>query len=291
MVVTVALFAGAGVLHGATIRVPMDQPTIKQGISAAAPGDTVLLAPGMYSGSLNKNIGLQGKDIVLASETGPLDTVIDCEYDGRGFNIRDGETGAAVIQGITVFRAHTWGRGAGAYLADSSPTFVRCVFRQVHLDGETCWPDVNPAFGAAVYAEHSDFLLQNCSILGSTIDGEPVGGTAIAMYDARATLRNCLVAYNTGGLLYRCETDPCVFDDDHCIYSGNTTADRDNITVPDPGFCDWPLSIELCEDSPALLGNNPWAEVVGAIDTAGCGPCLTAIEQTSWGTVKALYRH
>lgn len=34
--------------EGATIRVPADQPTIQQGVDVAAPGDTVLIAPGTY---------------------------------------------------------------------------------------------------------------------------------------------------------------------------------------------------------------------------------------------------
>jgi hypothetical protein len=239
---------------------------------------------------MNKNIRFMGKDIVLTSEAGPLETVIDCEYDGRAFNIREGETAAAVIEGITVLRAYSLGHGAGARLIGSSPTFVRCVFHECHLDGQP-FGDLWPAFGATIYAEHSDFLLQNCSILGSSMEGEPEGGTAIAMYDARATLRNCLVAHNTGGSLYACETEPCVFDFDRCIFSCNDLPPaRGYITVPDPGLCDWPASIQLCEDSPALPDNNPWGEVVGAIDAAGCGPCLTSVEQTSWGSIKALYR-
>jgi hypothetical protein len=38
-----------------------------------------------------------------------------------------------------------------------------------------------------------------------------------------------------------------------------------------------------------LPGLNPWGELVGAYD-AGCPPCDTPVESTSWGSVKALFR-
>lgn len=54
-----------------TIRVPADQPTIQSGIGAAAPGDTVLVAPGTYV----ERINFSGKAITVTSETGPAGTV------------------------------------------------------------------------------------------------------------------------------------------------------------------------------------------------------------------------
>ncbi len=56
----------------ATINVPADQPTIQAGIDAAADGDTVLVAPGLYPENVNI-----GKRIVLTSSGGPTVTTIE----------------------------------------------------------------------------------------------------------------------------------------------------------------------------------------------------------------------
>ena len=53
--------------HSATIHVPGDQPTIQAGIDAAAAGDTVVLACGVY---LESGIQLRG-GVTVASRWGP----------------------------------------------------------------------------------------------------------------------------------------------------------------------------------------------------------------------------
>jgi polygalacturonase len=63
--------AAAGV-----IRVPADQPTLAAAIAAAAAGDTVLVAPGTYSGPDNRDLDFTGKDLVLRSEAGAETTII-----------------------------------------------------------------------------------------------------------------------------------------------------------------------------------------------------------------------
>jgi hypothetical protein len=55
------------------IRVPTDRATIQQAIEAAANGDTVLVAPGIY----RERIGFRGKTITVTSTGGAAATVID----------------------------------------------------------------------------------------------------------------------------------------------------------------------------------------------------------------------
>ena len=83
LAVAVALFASE---TKATIRhVPADYPTIQAGIDAAAPGDTVLVAPGTYSQRNSRNIDgqvytsiafLKG-NVTLLSEGGAAVTILD----------------------------------------------------------------------------------------------------------------------------------------------------------------------------------------------------------------------
>lgn len=84
-----------------TIHVPADQPTIQAAMSIAVSGDTVMVAPGVYQGSIN----YQGKRVRLCSTDGadstfigadtPSAYLIDFGYNGgigaelRGFTIRN----------------------------------------------------------------------------------------------------------------------------------------------------------------------------------------------------------
>jgi hypothetical protein len=100
------ILASAAVLpvavEGATIRVPMDQPTIQAGISAASIGDTVLVAPGTYTGIGNHDLDFGGKAILLRSSGGATATTINCAGAGRGLNFITGEGPNTVVDGFTV---------------------------------------------------------------------------------------------------------------------------------------------------------------------------------------------
>ena len=69
-VLTIILSAS---VFAATIQVPGEFPTIQAGIDMAVVGDTILVAPGMYYESLSYG----GKDVVVVSESGPEQTIID----------------------------------------------------------------------------------------------------------------------------------------------------------------------------------------------------------------------
>jgi hypothetical protein len=100
--------------EAATILVPSQQPTIQDGISAAAAGDTVLIAPGIHFGAGNRDISFLGKDVVVMSEQGPESTTVDCEALGRGFLIAGSR-----ITG----RRGPWLAGVARYTAISNRRF------------------------------------------------------------------------------------------------------------------------------------------------------------------------
>ncbi len=88
--------------RAAVLAVPGSYRTIQSAIDAAHTGDTVLVADGTYTGEFNKDLDLYGKAITVESENGPVNCIIDCEADGRGFNINKRETSSTIIRGFTI---------------------------------------------------------------------------------------------------------------------------------------------------------------------------------------------
>ena len=290
--VLTATVAGAATLH-----VPSEYPTIQAGVDSASVGDTVLVAPNTYSGTGNTDVQFWGKDIALVSSSGPALTVIDCWSQARGFKLLDGVSRDALIEGFTVLDGFAQFGGGGAYFRGSSPTVRNCVFSNCFVEGEF-EGQCSPAFGGAVYiAFWSDPLFTNCSFVGNEIFGEPSYGTDVTIYNSAVTLQNCLFAYGTDdGELYGnalgVDAGGPNFTIERCLFT-DSAGYPGYVHVADPGLCDWypgsQLGFQLCSDSPALPDNNEWSQLVGALG-AGCGPCVTAVENSSWGGIKALYR-
>ena len=117
------------VADGATIHVPADHANIQEAIDAAVAGDTVVVAPGTYTGWANRDLDFGGKAITVRSSD-PGDpavvaaTVIDCQQAGRGFIFQSGETSAAVVDGLTVTNGFA-ADGAGVLLLNGSGATIR----------------------------------------------------------------------------------------------------------------------------------------------------------------------
>ena len=70
-----------------------DYTAINPAITAASEGDTILVMPGTYTGSDNKEWPLEGKDVVLRSSNGAGMTIIDCEGSNGVITLNPGEVG------------------------------------------------------------------------------------------------------------------------------------------------------------------------------------------------------
>jgi len=129
---TAIAFASALILApflalASTWHVPSEAPTIQAGIDSAAVGDTVLVAPGTYTGPLNRDLDFGGTNIVLRGTGGPDSTIIDCEGQGRGFWFHNGEDSSSVVESLTI--ANGYGDyGGGIRCGNSSPTVRDVVF-------------------------------------------------------------------------------------------------------------------------------------------------------------------
>jgi hypothetical protein len=102
-------------------------PAIAAAIAVASPGDTVLIADGVYSG-----FSFDGKDIVVRSANGPGTVVVlGTLPSGDVVEITSGEGPGAVLDGLTVYGAGTFPWSWAAYalrVSGSSPTVRNCAF-------------------------------------------------------------------------------------------------------------------------------------------------------------------
>ncbi len=183
--------------YAVTIRVPADAPTLQAGIDAAATGDTVLVAPGTYVGAENRDISFHGVDLVLRSEGGASSTVIDCERQGRGFNLVDGESRMARIEGFTVVRGEVGGIrlprncGGGIRLISSTATISNCIIRD-------CIVEDTFSSGGGIYCDNSSLLLVDCIIADCTNRGDFGIGGGLYSWGSSLTLIRCAITGNVG---------------------------------------------------------------------------------------------
>jgi hypothetical protein len=109
--------------YGATIHVPADQPTIQAAIDAASNGDTVLVSSGTYK----ENIDFHGKQITVASQSGPAVTIIDGGNLNTVVNFDTSEGPTSQLRGFTI-RNGSASFGAGINILGASPTIVGNYF-------------------------------------------------------------------------------------------------------------------------------------------------------------------
>ena len=123
-------------------------PTIQAAVDVAVDGDVILLAPGVFTGSGNRDIDLRGKSITVRSQFGRADEcVLEPSVGGelhRAFVFQSGEGAGTAVEALTVRGAGALGRdglngsgGAVLCINESAPIFRDCVFleNQAESDG------------------------------------------------------------------------------------------------------------------------------------------------------------
>ncbi len=121
-------------VYPAILRVPSQYWNIQMGIDAAFDGDTVLIADGVYIGAGNKNLDFGGRAIVVMSENGPDNCIIDCENQYRAFYFHTSEDSNSVVEGLSIINGYYY-IGAGINCSSSSPTIKNCIIRNNQAHG------------------------------------------------------------------------------------------------------------------------------------------------------------
>jgi len=172
LVLAILLFLAVSA-YGAYRLVPSVHPTIQAAIDAAVNGDTVVIAPGIYTGDGNRDIDFLGKAITVRS-IDPNDpdivaaTIIDCNgteaepHRGFIFQFPNGERPRSipcpVLAGLTIRNARApfnsgISRGGGIYCDGSNPMIQSCILRQ------------NMAIeGTAIYSLRGNPTISKCII-------------------------------------------------------------------------------------------------------------------------------
>lgn len=229
MAIMMAGFVSASPVLAAELAVPSpNYPTIQAAIDDASPGDEVVIAPGTYQGSGNRDIDFLGKAITVRS-TDPNDpnvvaaTVIKCNPDDpndpddpnyygyhRGFYFDGGEDANSVLAGLTITDGYGDGSrgGGGIYCDYSSPTIMRC-----NITGNT-----SLGSGGGIYCNSSSSMITGCTISNNSTGNR--GGGIFCTY-GNPTIVGCTVngnyALQHGGI--RCaHNSPMITN---CLVMGN----------------------------------------------------------------------
>jgi len=142
--------------------------TIQAAIDATRPGeiDVVVVRDGIFTGAGNRGLSLPAHDMVLRSENGPANCIIDCEKAERGIRVDRRQTSATAIRGLTIRR--------GKVLLSSSTT----------------------AYGGGIYCDHADATIRDCIIYECEAVGSGGYGGAVCLYGSRGRICDTFVAGN-----------------------------------------------------------------------------------------------
>ena len=212
----------------------VEYPSIQAAINAAVDGDTIVLAPGTFTGEGNRDLDFNGLAITVRS-TDPNDpnivaaTIIDCqgtEADPhQGFYFHNNEDVNSVLAGLTIingYRRTSYGEAAGIQCSYSNPTILNCSLVNNNGIGVSTYRSNNAIIKNCVIANnkwgftgaYSSTVISNCVISGNA----PYG----AIYyhsESNLTVRNCIIAGNSSIFSNGCGGI-------HCGYITSFTIDR-----------------------------------------------------------------
>ncbi|MGD1048359.1 MAG: NosD domain-containing protein [Candidatus Krumholzibacteriaceae bacterium] len=262
-------------------------PTIQDAVNAcAASGDAVAIHGGVYH---QTGIIVSGKSITMTESTGEQAFMISpAPLSGTCITFSNS---TSFTLGSLEFRGYATGVAVGG----SSSGYIQFVTvqacgRGVAISGAattTMWYSIVDSCGTAVEVQGGSPTLRNETIVYCTTGALFSGGSAAF---SRSIVYGCGtgVQCSGGSATLSCND----FYINTADYDGCTAGAGDFYT--DPMFCFWASSAGpywLHSSSPCLARANPSPcnVYIGAI-TSGPGCTGTAVEHTTWGSIKNIYR-
>jgi predicted outer membrane repeat protein len=185
--------------------------TIQALIDAASAGDTILIDPGTYEGSIN----FQGKDIVVGSlflTTGDSSyisqTILDAKQSGSVVRFENNESSGAVLSGLTLTGGHAV-EGGGIFISGASPTLSHLLITGNKAYSCEVGDYFKAASGGGIYMEGGNPALSKVMVSQNSSEGE---GGGIYMSSADPSMDLVTVRNNTatdlGGGIYFSNSGP-----------------------------------------------------------------------------------
>jgi len=277
----------SGEIEGKTWKVPLDASTIQAAVdSCAASGDAIAIAVGVYH---EGSIVVDGKNISInQSGSGTVTVIAPSIGIGTCFTIRNATGGSLWSLVIRDF-------GTGIAVENASPSIVAVSLKACN-QGLTVAGVSSPQFtysivdscGTGIDVQAGSVTLQNETIAHCGTGVRFLGGSA-AM--TRSIVYGCTVGVlcSGGGATLGCND----FFLNGADYDG-CAAGMDDFYL-DPKFCFWASSAgpywlhntSPCFNNPVL---NPCNVKIGAITSTLPGCTGSAVERSSWGSIKGIYR-
>ena len=178
-----------------TIYVPGDYPSIQAGVDAAAAGDEIVVAPGIYTSTQAGHVvNMKGKAVTLRSSDGPEVTIIDGEGARRGVACFNAETAATIIDGFTI----TDGLSV-PYDYDGDRRAIKNSL-EISGGGVCCYQASLSIRNCVVVNNHTEYAGGGVSVYGGSIhvDGCTIGGNSAAQYGGGLYCRDGLDTAESG---------------------------------------------------------------------------------------------
>jgi len=210
--------------------VPGYYPTIQAAIDAAVDGDTVVVAPGTYTGNGNRDIEFLGKAITVRGATGdPDDCIINCQgteaTPHRGFKFVSEEDEKTILEAVAITNGYgpqedilgtgqLYSIGGAVYCNNSSPNISNCIINN------------NSASSGGGISTHegSAPIINNCNIINNSSSSYGGGIYNVRDYPDNAIISNCIIKGNSaalGGGISNSLSSPKI---SNCIISNNSAS-------------------------------------------------------------------